>query len=492
MDNYLSLIPIFTKKSDENPDLNFDQEFFYAIKNSLIIGLEANYGLEKIESELKVIINELQKEDVQRPFLSYSILELVIQNIKKLDKSLLKTYRPICEKSSKNLADSENYHFAIKFLILGEKIAEKFSEDTVCWKIGIAKLFEKQMEKSSRKQSFLALDSCQKAIIYYKSLKEHEKVHELEQKLEQIKDKTEFKEYSEVVDLSETDRQCNEIAEAICHEPVIEILCFLINGSQIIPSIQAVKNQINGHNSIFIDIFPVHLFDENVNPVQKFTRDDEKQFFRFVRTYRIIFEMTNLNLIKKVIIRSVQQNNLNAKGIIDFLSRFTWYGEIQQKEKNKLVTEYRFIDIISPMINEYFYQFEVPQEENPYQKYILVINSMSLIIEGIVRSICERNDIPTTITKEEKDGKIKTVEGNIQNYLHDNTIATIINEDDLMFLRILLVEQAGYNLRHRVAHSLLLPHEFSFKSATLLFIAILRLAKYDMKIEKGESNIEPI
>ena len=47
------------------------------------------------------------------------------------------------------------------------------------------------------------------------------------------------------------------------------------------------------------------------------------------------------------------------------------------------------------------------------------------------------------------------------------------------FFKFLLVEKAGYNLRHRVAHSLMKYNDYHIDLMNLLLIAILRFGKYD-------------
>lgn len=58
-------------------------------------------------------------------------------------------------------------------------------------------------------------------------------------------------------------------------------------------------------------------------------------------------------------------------------------------------------------------------------------------------------------------------------------IKKLFDEDDLLFFRFLLVEKAGYNLRHKVAHSLMFFQEYDVDSMHLLILALLRLGKYD-------------
>ncbi len=53
----------------------------------------------------------------------------------------------------------------------------------------------------------------------------------------------------------------------------------------------------------------------------------------------------------------------------------------------------------------------------------------------------------------------------------------LFNEDEILFFKALLVEKAGYNLRHKVAHSLIQYDEYSIGIAHLLVLLLLRLGE---------------
>ena len=56
------------------------------------------------------------------------------------------------------------------------------------------------------------------------------------------------------------------------------------------------------------------------------------------------------------------------------------------------------------------------------------------------------------------------------------------SEDELKFLRFLLIEQTGYNLRHRIAHSFMISQQYAIDYMNYLIIAMLRICKYDFQI----------
>ena len=75
------------------------------------------------------------------------------------------------------------------------------------------------------------------------------------------------------------------------------------------------------------------------------------------------------------------------------------------------------------------------------------------------------------------------MEKDITALLHEQSIMDFIGDDNLLFFKFLLIEKAGYNLRHRTAHSLMILNEYTIDLANLLFIAVLKLAQYDLTFE---------
>ena len=68
---------------------------------------------------------------------------------------------------------------------------------------------------------------------------------------------------------------------------------------------------------------------------------------------------------------------------------------------------------------------------------------------------------------------------NINNYLYDEKINLIIQENDLWFIRYFLIDY--HNLRNRTAHSLMFIGEYGIYNMIMLFVVILRLSKYTIQ-----------
>ncbi len=117
------------------------------------------------------------------------------------------------------------------------------------------------------------------------------------------------------------------------------------------------------------------------------------------------------------------------------------------------------------------------------QKYspnlVLSIDSLTLKIEGLIRDICQLSGVTTFYMREDSKGRNIEREKDLNALLREERIKELFDEDDLLFFKFLLVEKAGYNLRHKVAHSLMLFQEYNINYMHLLILTLLRLAKYD-------------
>jgi hypothetical protein len=102
-----------------------------------------------------------------------------------------------------------------------------------------------------------------------------------------------------------------------------------------------------------------------------------------------------------------------------------------------------------------------------------------LKIEGLLRDICRFCGVTTFYMTKDRKGRNIVREKDIHALLHEEPVKGLFDEDDLLFFRFLLVEKAGFNLRHKIAHSLMLFQEYGVTYMHLLILALLRLGKYD-------------
>lgn len=128
---------------------------------------------------------------------------------------------------------------------------------------------------------------------------------------------------------------------------------------------------------------------------------------------------------------------------------------------------------------------------NPNERpnLVLPIDSLTLKMEGMLRDLCEFSGVATFFQTSDKKGRPIVREKDLHALLYEDKIKELFDEDDLLLFKYLLVEKAGLNLRHRIAHSLLYFQEYNLDIMHLLIIALLRIGKYDfLKEDKQEEK----
>ena len=132
------------------------------------------------------------------------------------------------------------------------------------------------------------------------------------------------------------------------------------------------------------------------------------------------------------------------------------------------------ISYLSPGINQYFQDYSSYLENpNDNPQFVLSIDSLVLKIEGIIRDLAHKKCISTTHFKEND-----TSEKSLKMLLNEKELENIIRKDDLFFLKYLLTDREGMNLRNEVAHSLMKHTKYNRDNANLVILALFRLLKY--------------
>ena len=94
---------------------------------------------------------------------------------------------------------------------------------------------------------------------------------------------------------------------------------------------------------------------------------------------------------------------------------------------------------------------------------------------------------------ESKDKKGRNIvrEKDINWLLREVPVKSLFDEDDLLFFKYVLVEKAGFNLRHKIAHCLMDYRGYDILNMHLLILVLLRLGRYDF-VKQGEKVEEKV
>jgi hypothetical protein len=123
---------------------------------------------------------------------------------------------------------------------------------------------------------------------------------------------------------------------------------------------------------------------------------------------------------------------------------------------------------------------------------VTVTDSLTLKVEGLIRYFVEKLGVSTFKFKGQKEDKI-AMEKNLDDLLADLSHMpegkpeqkTNFDENDRMLIKYVMTSKSGYNLRNKIAHSLLDLDEYSLGNVIVLICIILKLTKYKFVRNEG-------
>jgi hypothetical protein len=485
VDSYLELIEIYEEKDKEAPQEHFGLDVTRAMRNAYSIAYQANYKKEKVRSEIRKLITQFNFNSSSSFALRLSLIELMLSERKKFPKENFRNFQNLCwqmYESFVNTGNTGDIHHAIRMLELGERIDQRMGKKTYDWKRKIAESYEKLMNQAEKNNDPVSADFCQLAIKNYRAAEDEEKITELEKKYSELKSLMKLKKFEIDVDLEDRIRKFEEIAEEIAQNTPEEIIKLLMHDKNLLPTYKDMEKAADDYNKQSLsELFPKKIIDQSGHSAQYFSDEDEMRYFDILRQFQIALELNKIYLINEIFLAAIREKKLSADTMLKFLNKHSWFGKIiPKKTPSGETVEYNWLSLIAPSLYEYFHQMRYfLLNSRNYPNLVLSIDSLTLKIEGLLRDMCQFSGVATFYMTQDSKGRDITREKDIHALLYEDKIKQLFDEDDLLFFRFLLVEKFGYNLRHRVAHSLMLFQEYSIRYMYLLILVILRLGKYD-------------
>lgn len=492
IESYLKLVKIYEAKDKKEPQEHYGLDVLNAIKNAYHIAGNAKYEIDKTKSELRRLVKTFNFKSSSSFTLRANLIRLMLKDKTRFFKKDFLGIENICWQISESLTEAGNIHGSIDMLKLGEKVDQKLGKKTLDWRKRIAEFYETLMKHAEKGNNLASLDFCQFAIENYKKIEDKEKVKELEKKYSELKKSMKFTEFKKENDLTEHIKRCREVAEKIVQNESEEIIELLMLDKNLLPKYKDMKKiaEVEGKKAVFRQIVPEVTFDQNGNPAQHFSEDDEKKYFRILQNYDLELRMNKIHLINEIFFVAIRENKLSSDSLLRFLNRHSWFGKNISKKLANQTIKYNWLNLIAPSLHEYFLQMQCYfANPNHSPNLVLSIDSLTLKIEGLIRDICQFSGITTFYLTKDSKGRSIAREKDIHALLYEEPIKRLFDEDGLLFFKFLLVEKAGYNLRHKIAHSLMLFKEYNINYMHLLILALLRLGKYDfVKKEDATSH----
>jgi len=492
IDSYLELIKLYEQKDKENPQKHFGFDVLNVLENALLLSrnINDNTKMELAKSEVKRLFFGFNPASTCLFRLRADLLELMIKEKTIFSKDDFNGITDLCFNFSKTLGDS---HQAIPILKLGEMVEQRTGINTYNWNDLIAQSYEKMMNANLENNKHVAIEFCRDAMEYYKQSKNEKKTEEFEKIYSELKGALEYKKIEVKIDLREYIAECEKRAKAVVQHSPEEILGFIMTDKSLLPQYKSALQLAQDILKKFPmqAIFPITLSDEQGHTAQCFITKEEIEYYQTLHQYRMYLENYSMPMLNILFIEGLKENKINFQAFMEFFRKYSWFGKTIPKKIQNQEIPHNWLSLIAPSLLEYFSQMEYWMASGKYPNLVLCIDSLALKVEGLLRDLFFFSGVATfTSKKDKKHGKSIYYEKELNALLYEKKMSELFDEDDLLLFKFVLVEKAGYNLRHKIAHSLMLSVEYQINYIHLLLLLLLKIGSYDLKITKKTETKE--
>jgi hypothetical protein len=370
---------------------------------------------------------------------------------------------------------------------LGEMVEQRAGTTIYNWNGLIAEAYEKMMDANLQNNKHVAIDFCSNALEHYRLAKNEDKIARLEAIYTELSSSLEFPEIEVKINLKEYIVDCEKRVEELMKFPSEQIIGFVMTDKSLLPDYTFTKELTQKILKQFPlqAIFPITLTDEQGHTAQCYTTPEEIENYRTIHQYHMILENYCLRFINMIFIEGLNEEKITYDELMMFFQNYSWFGKTFPKKRFNKEVQYNWLSLLAPSLFEYFTQMDYWRASGNYPNLVLCIDSLVLKIEGLLRDMFFFKGIATFTSKhDKKHGKKITHEKELNALLNEKRISELFDPDDLLLFKFVLIEKAGYNLRHKIAHSLMFSTQYQVNFIHLLILILLKLGSYNMTITR--------
>jgi hypothetical protein len=483
VDNLLRRIDDLTKKIYLLGNWKDAAELEYTFKELISISRQRNY---KHEIAKRMVLEMLQQIHIQHPLALRITVHLgefmVLKENRKIFHPEDVAFLPdILWNIIERYPSERKSSIFEQAYILGKKLNAKLIDADPKWDNALGEFYEEFLADSMNASPFLQSFYYKKALGAYKLAKKKKKITEIGRKLGEIKKKYDYL----TIPIPEEGKKIQEeIIEAahncLNHDAPDIIRSLIAENGVVFPNEAALNFQVQNYTkNKLTSMIPIVHNDPKGNTDEEYKSEEEIARFNEGHVYSILLDLYLTPFVLNLFLISRSMKKFSGKEMVNFLEKTPFYGAILNNGQGK----FRFIDYIASGLHEYFRVLYSEQDHN----WILCIDSLVLKFEPIIRYLLHfLGGVTTKIVN--KSGKQLEQEKDINDLFREEKILQKLSFEDHRFLKYLLIDKLGLNLRHRYAHGLVLPWEYTFENATLIVLGLLRLAKYDFSKQEQKEN----
>jgi hypothetical protein len=389
-------------------------------------------------------------------------------------------YKKLDEHCWKLAHMQDSLFYKIDILKIGQKIAMKLGKKSTEWFEAIAQSYEDLSIVREDGMNLVAMEFCLSSLKYYKKLRYKTKIKATEDRYKQLKQSMKLGSYVIDMEVADIMKEINKVSSNVSERSSNYILNFLMYSGFIFPKYANIREEVlrDTENNI-LSLLNSQVIDRVGHTAAHYSNQSEREHFSITMALHKIYMPFSIIRIKEIIFKASMKNKLSSDTVINFL-KTTWLGgDLVLSYKDSNEKTYNWLGLLAPGLNDFFSQLAFCNMNSINQlSVVLAIDSLSLKIEGILRDMYELRGFNTFYSTTDNANRSIVREKDINTLLYGEDINKILNEDDLMLLRYLLIDKSGLNLRNDIAHTLIRTVEdYNLSFILLLIVAILRLAK---------------
>jgi len=482
IDSYIEAAKVYEQKDRAEPNGQWGLEVVSGILNAYGLAVKTKCRPDEVKMWMLDLIKHFNPQSARLFRLRQEFLEVVIKDSRQFPTQSLDGLADICWNQSGNLmevGDNARLNDAKDILDIGEKIDRKLDQKAHDWNDRRGQCYEKLMDVAAIGDPVIP-NFCLRAIENYNKAGRTQKVRELKTKYPELARSIRLGKVTLSIDQTEILKRGQTVAENLVKCSPDEIMAFWADQQEeLLPRYSDIQKEVSTGDiePILLDMVSTTI-DDRGYPARHFCELDERLYRTILQEYgwRLRAGMPAIHIILEKVVGS---RRLSAETVLDFLRQKSWLGkEMSRQSPTEGVVRYRWTVLLEPSLAGYFNKLaDWIQDKTKVPNLVLEIDSMTLKFEGMLRDLIGLAGVPTFQQTNDKKRNPITEEKDLAKLLYDERAKQLFDEDALFFLKFLLIEKAGYNLRAKIAHSLMLPQDYCLECMHLLILALFKVAK---------------
>ncbi|MDQ0639383.1 hypothetical protein QF042_002948 [Pedobacter sp. W3I1] len=492
-EDLLELLEVLQERCDILWDLSDSQEknynllkYFASIKQLLNIASARRKAEITIASVYDKMLNKIYSRHLSWNINNFGLMRFIVDStglINERSKDILQMgldLKVILDKNEQvidAIAANDPWEI-IPICSESDRLANKITDERYNWKNRIAYQYERLAENAPNYNN-VAVTFIDKALRIYREIKSDADYERLSQKYQKQRTETSLSEISMAIPDEATERITGNINRLITDGGTTDIIA-VITQTPMLADVQTIRSMavaLEG-TAPFMEMIPKYVQDKFGNTIESYVLEDEKKEFSFLQHYSNHFQLASQTLIQ-IIVESIKAGKLSADAVLEVLSK-TWVGESSARRISGQDIPISHLKLIEPGIRNLFLETEKwLNGEEVLPDYILSTDSLTLKIEYLLREFCLKLGIVTFKQRPDKREQNIVMEKLFDDLLRD--LKDDLEEDNYTFIRFVMSDKMGLNLRNKIAHGLVDNVEYGIESPFLVLSIILKLAHYNFE-----------